>query len=151
MSDILIWRRPNLEKFMREIVAWQGVRIWDLTMPRIKKLMKTHPLFLVCFLDFFYQKHGLASNPDSLSWDHFKIFLRILAPKIKIFEIIYVVITLSRYLNILAFKFFMKIYFLLKNRHFGNVVWKFCELYTQCYITAQNDWFEKKLKLHFRG
>ena len=43
MSDIFIWRSPNLEKFMHEIVTRCQITIWGLRSAWIKKLKKTDP------------------------------------------------------------------------------------------------------------
>ena len=45
LSDILIWRGPNLEKNMREICAHSQITIWSLRSALIKKLKKTDPHF----------------------------------------------------------------------------------------------------------
>ena len=76
LSDILIWRGPNLEKCTREIIMWCLIKIWGLRSAQIKKLKKTDPLFLfkkmqVCFLQLFDLNTPKASNCDPTAHGYF--------------------------------------------------------------------------------
>ena len=128
LSDILIWRGPNLEKCTREIIVRCPIKIWGLRSAQIKKLKKTDPNFFwkkirVCFLQLFYRSTPKASNCNPNSRDYFtrNIFI-ILAPEnLNILKKLYGHNPLGM-LNHIGFQNFKKVEFWLKNRHVKNVV-----------------------------
>ena len=86
LSDILIWRGPNLEKCTREIIVQCPIKIWGLRSAQIKKLKKTDPHFFqkkmgVCFLQLFDPSTPKASNCNPNSRDYLaRTFFKIWAP-----------------------------------------------------------------------
>ena len=81
LSDILIWRGPNLEKCTCEIIVQCRIKIWGLRSAQIKKLTQTNPhsfwkIIGVCLLQLFDPSHCLVSNWDwsTCNWFTCKIF-----------------------------------------------------------------------------